>query len=221
MADQNKKYKAAVIKAIFPKEYENSINLSDDIIEHYYKTDNIYLNAFQVPDQMSNINACHGLSKNIRTNPNIPSGQIGTDSSNIFVTPIVDNNYNGPLHMDINEVNTSYHKIFMGKDIDWENAYLRYAPIAYNILNEPIHYYEIDPNTGQIIEGSEGYSHDYIYNTNIPTYINNTYDLYTIIDFLLLKVKSLRYALNIVIKENAHIKEYNNKIENQNNQNNS
>lgn len=199
----DKKYKANIIKAIFPDEYVNSSNVSDDLVERYYKTDNLYLDAFQIPDMLTNINSYHGFSKNI--------SKVGEDtlhyytSNNInkisYISPTID-----PSDIDIDEINNSYHKIIMGKDLDWENAYLRYVPSSFNTQENPITYWDIDPNTG--LEVNKGVCTSYLYYSNIPTYINHTYDLYAIVDYLLTKVKALKFALSYIKSQHENMKTY-------------
>lgn len=208
-----KAYKANIIKAIFPDEYSNADGLSPEIIERYYKADNIYLNAFQVPDQLTNINSYHGFSKNI-TKVGESFVHYFPDSSITYTTPLID-----ASEIDVDEINSSYHKILMGKDIDWDNAYLRYSPLSFKEQEKPIIYWDIDPNTGQkkVIgvdpetgeDITEETTSSYMFYSDIPTYVNHTYDLYAIIDYLLLKIKALQFMLAKVKSQRENMETYN------------
>lgn len=194
---------ANIIKAIFPGEFINNTSLNNDIVEKSYKTDNIYLNSFQVPDQLANINGCHGLSNHIRNIMDPVTKQI-SNSDNDYTTPLI--KVTEIDSKSLEDINISYHKLIMGKDIDWENAYLRYAPISYENVNQPITYFDIDPDTGNKI--NEGINNSYLYYSNIPTYINNTYDLFTIIDYLLQKLQALQFIFEKVKSQRSNMEIY-------------
>lgn len=91
------------------------------------------------------------------------------------------------------------YKLISAKDIDYENAYLKYANQTHN-YNEPISYYTLSKNN-DIISVEENTTYDYIFGREITPYINHTYDLLNIIDFLFNRVNCLNFLLDVIKKQ--------------------
>ena len=90
------------------------------------------------------------------------------------------------------------------QNIDFENAYLKYAKPSYN-YDEPISYYDLSlDDNGKLVvkECNTGYT--YSFNRDISPYINNSYDLLNIVDYLLNRVNCLNFLIEI-IKEQKNV----------------
>jgi len=96
------------------------------------------------------------------------------------------------------------YKLISAKDIDFENAYLKYAQPSYD-YDEPISYYDLTiDNNGKLNTTECTTGTTYSFNRAITPYINNTYDLLNIVDYLLNRVNCLNFLLEI-IKEQKNV----------------
>jgi len=90
----------------------------------------------------------------------------------------------------------NYYKLISAKDIDFENAYLKYAAQTPD-YHAPLKYHEymmVDDEPQWIEQTND----TYIFNREITPYINNTYDLLNIVDYLCNRVNCLNFLLKVV-----------------------
>jgi len=163
----------------------------------YYINHNSILNGVELSDKIIPINGIHKISNSYYyVEDNDYDSNMG--SNNLFnkfypILSTYDTNYN-----------ENNYKLMSAKDIDFENAYLKYAQPSYD-YDEPISYYQlsIDENSNlEIEECTTGYT--YSFGRGVTSYINHTYDLLNTIDYLLNRVNCLNFLIS-VIKEQKNI----------------
>ena len=181
-----KEYQKNSIKSIYGKgTLDNLSTLNEKIIDEYYKYHHrINANGIEIPDKIYTINSYHGNSS---------------------YSYIADYNKENTI-MDFKnypEISLSkyknFYKLLKAKDIDWDNAYLKYLGIQKN-YDQPITYYVVDDNTGEVID-TPYFCYDYIFNNELCSNsytINSTYELINIIDYLFTRFNALHFELNNV-----------------------
>ena len=102
------------------------------------------------------------------------------------------------------------YKPLKAKDIDWDNAYLKYLSVQKD-YDQPIMYQNIDMETGKL-ETQKHYTSEYIFNKglcNSDYKINFTYELVNVIDYLIIKYNSLKFEMNNLKKQISDKNDYN------------
>lgn len=184
-------YQYNAIKAIYGKDTITNLVTNSDIDNFYKYNHRINANGINIHDKVCINNNYHAFSSYIESNDNSP------------------NNY---PRMSINEYEKykDLYKPLKGKDIDWDNAYLKYLSVQKD-YDQPITYKNIDMNTGSL-EQTEHYNHDYIFNKGLSESnykINSTYELINIIDYLIIKYHSLKFEMNNLKQQLSDKEEYN------------
>ena len=174
----------------------------------YYINHNIIKNGVVLSDKVSPINGMHSIKNTYQyTDPN------EYDSTHEFNSNTLYNNFY-PLLSSYSYFNTNYgskdlYKLISAKDIDFENAYLKYANQMHD-YHEPINYYELKNEWDEISHTyvfSENEINDsqYIFDREISPYINNSYDLLNVVDFLLNRVNALNFLMRVIKDQKAVI----------------
>jgi len=197
MQDTIDKYKANAIKAIYWEDPDDNTNISTNEIYDYYVNDILSENAIEVPDRITNQENVHQLSKN-HAHDDDYSSLVGD-----VITSLVSTKEEHDKH-------SSYYKILDSRDIDWDNALLKYSEEYNENSNElnggkkprlvdPIQYKKltIDEINSKIVIENDTTS-DYVLDHGIYKRINSTHELLAIIDYLLLRVKALYFELDKV-----------------------
>lgn len=174
------RYQYNSIKSIYGKgTLDNLSTITETIIDEYYKYNHrINSNGIQFPDKIDSINSYHGIS------------------SYTYISQIIDSENYPKVSL---QKYKNLYKILKAKDIDWDNAYLKYLSIQKN-YNEPIAYQVFDKENGKIDETTY-FCYDYIFDRELcnNTYtINSTYELINVIDYLFTRYNALRFELNNV-----------------------
>ena len=166
----------------------------------YYINHNNLPNSVQLSDRVIPVNGMHAITNTYYYFPGNNYGdELGgnSDSPYCYFYPILSYNF------EDNVINNNY-KLISAKDIDFENAYLKYAKPSYN-YDDPISYYDLSlDDNGKLVvkECNTGYT--YSFNRDISPYINNSYDLLNIVDYLLNRVNCLNFLIEI-IKEQKNV----------------
>ena len=164
--------------------------------KEYYINHNSIKNGVVLSDKMTPVNGMHKIS----------NAYYYYDNNDYHIN---DPNSNKPyskfypilLNDENNYVENNY-KILSGKDIDFENAYLKYANQTHD-YHSPIQYHELSITNG-VLHAEEKTNEDYIFDREIIPYVNNTYDLLNIVDYLCNRVNCLNFLLD-VIKEQKNV----------------
>ena len=178
----------------------------------YYTNHNIIKNGIVLPDKVSPVNGMHSIKNTYQfTDPNEYDSTHELPSNNLY-------NDFYPLLSTYSYFNILYnskdlYKLISAKDIDFENAYLKYANQTHN-YHEPMNYYELKYEV-KYDEMSNSYSYifseneindsQYIFDREISPYINNSYDLLNIVDFLLNRVNALNCLMRKIKDQKAVI----------------
>jgi hypothetical protein len=184
------RYQYNSIKSIYGKgTLDNLSTITETIIDEYYKYNHrINSNGIQFPDKIDSINSYHGIS------------------SYTYISQIIDSENYPKVSL---QKYKNLYKILKAKDIDWDNAYLKYLSIQKN-YNEPIAYQVFDKESGKIDETTY-FCYDYIFDRELcnNTYmINSTYELINVIDYLFTRYNALRFELNNVKGQRRDKEEY-------------
>ena len=90
------------------------------------------------------------------------------------------------------------YKLISAKDIDFENAYLKYAQPSYD-YDEPISYHDLSLNEeGEVVATLRNTGTTYSFGRGVTPYINNSYDLLNIIDYLFNRINCLNFLIGII-----------------------
>lgn len=177
-------YNYQSIKEIYGQKFKDDPNMSNNDIDNFYKYgSDISSNSIQLPDKIVSNKNLHGFTSYMKFLDNDISDRPKMDEY-LF------NNY------------SSYYKILKAKDIDWDNAYLKYLSIQKD-YELPIEYQEIDPETGKL-SNEVHYNSDYIFSnglSNSSYTINYTYQLLNVIDYLFAKYNSLKFDMEVLKKQ--------------------
>lgn len=184
------RYQYNSIKSIYGKgTLDNLSTITETIIDEYYKYNHrINSNGIQFPDKIDSINSYHGIS------------------SYTYISQIIDSENYPKVSL---QKYKNLYKILKAKDIDWDNAYLKYLSIQKN-YNEPIAYQVFNKKIGKIDETTY-FCYDYIFDRELcdNTYtINSTYELINVIDYLFTRYNALRFELNNVKGQRRDKEEY-------------
>lgn len=183
-------WQGEAIKQIYGNSIINKQGISAEEIEKYYIKSDIYQNAIEVPDILSPYGGSHAISK-----PTNEASDLKYNTSKVT--------YNLMSPMNLN----SYYKIINAKDIIWNNAYLKYA-VKQGDCKEPIRYQRIDENTGQpYMTTYEQSAYEYIY--TIPSYIQTSYNLIHVLDYIFNRTKMVNFLVNVVKEQRNTINKYN------------
>ena len=171
-------------------------NQTVNTAKNYYINHNSIKNGVILSDKMTPVNGMHKIS----------NAYYYYDNNDYLIDDPYSNKpyskfYPILLNDPDNYVENNY-KILSGKDIDFENAYLKYANQTHD-YHAPLEYYELSINDGKI-QHKEIINEDYIFDREITPYINNTYDLLNIVDYLCNRINCLNFLLD-VIKEQKSI----------------
>lgn len=167
-----------------------------DNAENFYQNHNVILGGIEIGDKLSTVNNIH----------NIQGSYVDYESDIYFKKPNeYPNDFEYTPLMSIPEtlyINNN-HKLISSKDIDYENAYLKYAANQISEYKNPISYTDMymDENTHELVINSYTTS-SYIFDREITPYINNTYDLINIVDYLFNRVNCFYFLLGYVKKQN-------------------
>ena len=183
-------WQGAAIQQIYGNQLINYPNASIDNIERYYLNSSIYDNSIETPETLTPYNGNHSIVK-----PTIGVGTFNDNSSKV-----TGRFYEGNLY--------SYYKIVNEKDITWDNAYLRYVARQSNSIKQPLAYNKVDPTTGKRF-GQTYYAYDFIYEDQIPTYINYSYQLVQTLDYLIDKTKMISFMVDVVKEQRNALNMYN------------
>ena len=153
----------------------------------YYIDHNSIPNGITVSDKLIPINGIHKISY-----------ANYYDKNNDFNTTY--NYYPLLINIENNIATNNNYKLISFKDIDFENAYLKYANQK-QPYNEGINYYELHINDDNQVVPEIQTTYTYVFGREISPYINNSYDLLNIVDYLLNRVNCLNFLLDIVKKQ--------------------
>lgn len=174
------------------KENGQTINTANK----YYINHNIVNNGIVLADKIIPVNNMHKISNAYIYDQNNSYDNISN----------YNNEFNKFYPLLINKENyystKNNYKLISAKDIDFENAYLKYATIQTH-FNEPLSYYDLSINSNGEIVAEQKFSYSY-FDREISPYINNSYDLLNIIDYLFNRINNLNNLLKIV-KEQKNI----------------
>lgn len=187
------RYQKACINDIYGTGNDNFINNADV----FYKTHNVIKNGIELSSNISPINNVHGISY---TYINYTSS-----FDNVNKPYQYKENFKFYPLMSIPEtlyINNNY-KLLSAKDIDYENAYLKYAAYQISDYKLPVSYTDVHIDQETNLPVINSYTTDeYIFNREISPYINNTYDLLNIVDYLLNRVNCFYFLLDKI--KNQH-----------------
>lgn len=194
-------YQSNVIKQIYGDDVINQNNVSVNEVENYYQFNAQYNDCIESPDLLTIVSSYHGFTENSLSgirNESVPAENI----NKIGIPSTVVNNH------------LAYFKLLNDKDIDWENAYLRYSGNFQTCDPEkPIEYLEFTAQTGEdnmvhLTSTKKTTGNDYIFDRGLCSYINNTYDLMNIIDYLFIRLKALKFLFNVVKEQHTNMSIY-------------
>ena len=177
--------------------YEAGSNQTTDTALNYYINHNVIPDGVILSDKVIPVNGMHSIKNALLYDKN-------TSIENLEYSPLYSYSY---YNLKPNSYN--FYKLISAKDIDYENAYLKYAHLSNN-YNEPIDYYELSAkeqtNTINEIEKTNS---SYIFDREITSHINNSYDLLNIVDYLLLKFKGLNFLMEVIKNQRTILKQIN------------
>lgn len=167
-----------------------------DNAENFYQNHNIILGGIEIGDKLCTVNNIHNIQcsyvdyesdENFKRTHEYPKDLENTPLMSIPETLYINNNY----------------KLISAKDIDYENAYLKYASNQISEYREGITYTDmnIDEETNELVINTYT-TYSYIFNREITPYINNTYDLINIVDYLFNRVNCFYFLLGYIKKQN-------------------
>ena len=186
-------YQKATINDIYGDGNPEFINNAD----FFYKTHNVIKEGIELSDKVGTVNKMHAINSSY-INYTSSSGNLRPHEyqSNFDFYPLMST-------QETIYTNNNY-KILSAKDIDFENAYLKYAKNQESEYKNPIEYdvLYLDDNRDPVSEKHT--TDEFIFDREITPYINNTYDLVNIIDYLLNRM-SCFYFLIDKIKDQRNI----------------
>ena len=182
-------YQSNVIKQIYGDKFINNKYTTTTDVEYYYQYNSKYNNCIEVPDLLTIVSSYHGFT----------SYPLFVDRATCLPQDISKIRFPESIYKE----HSAYFKLVNDKDIDWDNAYLRYSG-DYQTCNpeQPIEYSEFvvqkgNDNNIQLITNDKT-SNEYIFSRGLCSYINNTYELMNIIDYLFIRLKTLKFLFNVV-----------------------
>ena len=187
MNNKLEKYQLNSILAIYDG-YKN--NQTTETAAQYYITHNSIPNGVVLSDKMVPVNGLHTISYAyyyVEDNDYDTTDNMSKPYSHYY-----------PLLLSYeNQYVENNYKLISAKDIDFENAHLKYANQKQK-YNEPFEYHEVTINSNNVIEAIPKTCSTYIFGREISPYVNNSYDLLNIIDYLFNRFNCLSYVLNII-----------------------
>lgn len=191
-------YQANAIKQIYGDKIINNKYTTVSQVENFYNDDN-YVNAIELGDQMRIYSSYHGFTK-------YPLTAARTEDLGADVISRIG------ISQSIIDSHASYFKLLNDKDIDWDNAYLRYSNKYQKSYPElPINYIELIPElvNGKIqLNKIEHTTSDFLFERGITSYINNSYELMNTLDYLLRRIDALYFLFREVKKQHIAISNY-------------
>lgn len=177
-------------KASILQIYGDNINTNQlSLAENYYIQHSTILNGIEVADKITPINSAHSIN-NI-----IDESTFNTiNKDNLSYTPLLVKNY----HKNVDKL----YKLISAKDIDYENAYLKYVSNQISEYKNPITYLELIPikENDKIVDFDiiEKQTYSYLFTRGITSYMNNTYDFVNILDYLLNRYNALKFLMTTI-----------------------
>lgn len=166
--------------------YEGNSNQNTNTALDYYINHNVIPNGIVFSDKISPVGGMHAITNTYYYEKN-------NEFANSEFTPLLAYSY---FKLDSNSRN--FYKLISAKDIDFENAYLKYATQIHG-YKEPIEYYELNYVEGNnSITKEEKSESSYIFNREITSHINNSYDLLNVVDYLLNRVNALNFLMRMI-----------------------
>lgn len=169
---------------------ENNQNIGS--AEKYYLEHNSIPNGVILSDKITPINGIHKIS----------NAYYYFEENDYLVKPEENNRlpyskfYPILITYDTNHIENNY-KLLSAKDIDYENAYLKYAKQKHN-YHDPIEFYELSLDQNGQLSPNHQIDYTYVFDREITPYINNSYDLLNVVDYLFNRINCLSYLLNII-----------------------
>ena len=174
----------------------NENNQTIESVAQYYINHNSIPNGVELSDRIVPVGGIHAISNTYYYVENNDYDGKGENQKYRKFYPLL-SSYN------TNYIENNY-KLISAKDIDFENAYLKYAQPSYD-YDEPITYHHLSIDNQGNLQVEECNTGDaYSFNRGISQYINNTYDLLNIVDYLLNRVNCLNFLIEIV-KEQKNV----------------
>ena len=161
----------------------------------YYINHNTIPDGIVFSDKASPVNGMHKISNAYYYIENNDYDCVDTSTNHLDQRPY--SRFYPLLMTDDNKYNENNYKLLSAKDIDFENAYLKYANITHK-YNDPIEYHELSINSDGGIEANLKKTYDFIFGREITPYINNSYDLLNIVDFLLNRINCLNFLMDVI-----------------------
>ena len=192
-------YQSNVIKQVYGNEIINQSHVSSTEVENYYKYNAHYNNSIESPDLLTNVASYHGFSPYPLT---------------FERTELLDEEQISKIRIpqDIVDSHSAYFKILNEKDIDWENAYLKYSGDYQTCEPEKkIEYVELSTtlNGDKIqLNSTPKENNEYLFKRGITSYVNSTYELLNIIDYLLARIKALYFLYDVVKNQSIVMNNY-------------
>ncbi len=183
-------WQSEAIKQIYGNSIINKQGITSSEVEKFYIQSEIYQNAVQIPDKLIPYYNNHAIQK-----PTNEASDVNLNTAQV-------------TYQLMNALNlTSYYKIIDGRDIIWNNAYLRYTAKQSDCSNN-IEYQRINEETGRPFPNSY-YESGYIYKDKIPAYINSSYNLFHTLDYIMNKCKMVDFMINVVKEQRLSMNKYN------------
>jgi len=171
-----------------------AVNQTKQTALDYYINHNIIKNGIVLSDKISPINGMHSIKNTYQYD--------------------IENNYDEafsfyPLltysYFNTSSEGKNFYKLISAKDIDYENAYLKYATQIHD-YHEPIKYYDLELSYDMsYYTGNEISESTYIFDREVSPYINNTYDLLNVVDYLCNRINALNFLMDKIKKEKVVI----------------
>ena len=158
-------YQKATINDIYGNGKSEFIENAD----FFYKTHNVIKEGIELSNKIGTVNNMHAINT-AYINYQSPIGTLKPYE--------YQDNFNFYPLMSIPEtiyINNNY-KIISAKDIDFENAYLKYAVNQESEYKNPIEYDELYLNSDNEPVAEKHTTDEFIFDREITPYINNTYD---------------------------------------------
>jgi len=172
--------------------YGENNNQTIENAEQYYIYHNSIPNGIILSDKVKPVNGMHAISNTYYYVPENDYDGKKINGDDIY-----------PFYPILSTYNTSYltdhnYKLISAKDIDFENAYLKYAVPSYD-YDAPITYYDLSMNEdGEIVETLCNTGTTYSFGRGISSHINYSYDLLNVVDYLLNRINCLNFLIEII-----------------------
>ena len=194
-------YQINTIKEVYGNYINDQKYVTKSEILNYYNYNSNFKNCIESPDLLTIVSSYHGFTDyplTVNRNENISN----KDISKIRISE------------EIIKSHLSYFKIINEKDIDWENAYLKYSGnYQTDELERPIEYKQLIANLNsdnkyELDAIDKNTFNSYLFTRGLPSYIANTYDIFNIIDYLFVKLNALKFLLKVVKEQHENVATY-------------